>query len=81
MLRQSGGRKPERAGRDRFTQQRGNLRSFVAAGLALVLSSLIGVLFGEALTRLVPLRYIQIGAGVAFVLIGGVLLLVGGRKG
>jgi putative Ca2+/H+ antiporter (TMEM165/GDT1 family) len=48
---------------------------FIAAGLALLLSSLIGVVFGEALTRLVPLRYIQIGAGVAFVLIGGILLM------
>ncbi len=48
---------------------------FAAAGLALVISSLIGVVFGEALTRLIPLRYIQIGAGISFVLIGGVLLV------
>lgn len=48
---------------------------FMAAGLALILSSLIGVVFGEALTRLIPLRYIQIGAGGAFVIIGALLLL------
>ncbi len=48
---------------------------FIAAGLALLLSSLIGVVFGDALTRLIPLRYIQKGAGVVFVLIGGMLLL------
>lgn len=48
---------------------------FVGAGMALVLSSLIGVVFGEALTRLVPLRYIQLGAGGAFVVIGALLLL------
>lgn len=47
---------------------------FIAAGLALVLSSLIGVVFGEALTRLVPMRYIQVGAGGAFVIIGAMLL-------
>ncbi len=47
---------------------------FVAAGLALVLSSLIGALFGEALGRVVPVRVIQIGAGAAFVLIGALLL-------
>ena len=52
---------------------------FIAAGLALVLSSLFGVLFGEALTRLIPMRYIQAGAGLAFVIIGGLLLL--GRTG
>lgn len=48
---------------------------FVAAGLALVLSSLIGAMFGEALGRVVPVRYIQIGAGAAFVLIGALLLV------
>lgn len=48
---------------------------FVAAGLALILSSLIGVVFGEALTRLVPLRYIRMGAGGAFLIIGTLLLL------
>ncbi len=54
---------------------RAPLLIFIAAGLALVLSSLIGVVFGDALTRVIPLRYIQKGAGVAFVLIGGILLL------
>ena len=54
---------------------RAPLAIFIAAGLALVLSSLIGVVFGDALTRLIPLRYIQKGAGVVFVLIGGMLLL------
>jgi putative Ca2+/H+ antiporter (TMEM165/GDT1 family) len=54
---------------------RAPLLIFIAAGLALVLSSLIGVVFGDALTRVIPLRYIQKGAGIAFVLIGGLLLL------
>ena len=47
---------------------------FMAAGLALLLSSLIGALFGEAIGRVVPVRYVQVGAGVAFVLIGALLL-------
>ena len=47
---------------------------FMAAGTALLLSTLIGAVFGEALGRLVPGRYLQIGAGAAFVLIGALLL-------
>ncbi len=49
---------------------------FLGAATALVLSSLIGVLFGGVLSRLVPANYIQSGAGVVFVIIG-ILLLVG----
>jgi len=48
---------------------------FAAAGLALLLSALIGVLFGQAVTRAVPPRYIQMAAGTAFVLIGAFMLL------
>lgn len=47
---------------------------FMAAGMALLLSTLIGAMFGEALGRLVPGRWMQVGAGAAFVLIGALLL-------
>ena len=48
---------------------------FVGAASALVLSSLIGVLFGGVIAKVVPPNYIQSGAGVVFILIGVFLLL------
>jgi putative Ca2+/H+ antiporter (TMEM165/GDT1 family) len=48
---------------------------FLGAATALVLSSVVGVLFGSVLARLVPPSYIQSGAGVVFVIIGLLLLL------
>jgi len=51
---------------------------FLGAAGALVLSSLIGVLAGEALTRFIPPHYLQRGAGLAFILLGVLLLM---RKG
>jgi putative Ca2+/H+ antiporter (TMEM165/GDT1 family) len=50
---------------------------FAGAAVALVLSALLGVLFGEAITRVVPTEYIHTGAGIAFIIIG--ILLVSGR--
>ena len=37
---------------------------------ALVLSSLIAVIFGAGISRLIPPDYIKIGAGVFFVVVG-----------
>ncbi|MDI3522693.1 MAG: hypothetical protein PWQ41_1217 [Bacillota bacterium] len=51
---------------------------FLGAASALVLSSLIGVLAGAALTRFIPPHYLQMGAGVAFIFLGVLLLF---RKG
>jgi len=48
---------------------------FLGAAAALVLTSLLGVMAGAALTRLVPLNLIRSGAGAAFILIGALLLL------
>jgi putative Ca2+/H+ antiporter (TMEM165/GDT1 family) len=50
---------------------------FLAASSALVASALLGTLFGEALTRLVPSATLHLAAGIAFLVLGG--LLVGGR--
>ena len=47
---------------------------FAAATSALALSTLIAVLVGAALTRVVPEKYIKLAAGLAFVLIGLILL-------
>jgi len=48
---------------------------FVGASLALVLSTLVAVLVGDGLQRVIPLAYIKAAAGGLFILFG-VLLLV-----
>ncbi len=50
---------------------------FVGASLALVATSFLGALFGEAVLHVLPQRYITTGSGVAFVILG--LLLISGR--
>ncbi len=50
---------------------------FVGAALALSVSALLAVVFGEAVTRLVPTQYIHFGAGTAFLVLG--LLLMTGK--
>lgn len=48
---------------------------FVASALALVASSAIAVLGGEALARVVPPLWIRRGAGALFIVMGVVFLL------
>ncbi len=48
---------------------------FAGAALALVLTSAIAVLAGEAFTRLVPPVWIRRGAGVLFLVLGAIFLL------
>ena len=43
---------------------------FLGASAALVVVTLIGVLFGGLVTNLVPPRYLRLGAGVLFLGIG-----------
>lgn len=50
------------------------LTVFLGAAIALVLVALISALLGDALGSVVPVRVIHICAGVAFVVIGGLLL-------
>jgi putative Ca2+/H+ antiporter (TMEM165/GDT1 family) len=47
---------------------------FLGSALALVASSFIGVLAGGIITKYVPQNYIQIASGIAFIVIG--ILLV-----
>ncbi|MGI6359266.1 MAG: TMEM165/GDT1 family protein [Bacillota bacterium] len=58
-------------------QNKSPLGVFLGSASALVASSVVGVLAGTALTRIIPANYLQVGAGVAFILIG--VLLVTGR--
>ncbi len=47
---------------------------FLASSLALVFSTLLAVIFGAAVGRLVPTAFLQIGAGAIFVIMGGLFL-------
>jgi Ca2+/H+ antiporter, TMEM165/GDT1 family len=48
---------------------------FLGAASALVFSSLLGVAAGTVLTRFFPPHTLQTGAGIAFIVIGALLLL------
>ena len=43
---------------------------FIGSAGALVLSSLIAVMFGAGISRLISPNYIRIGAGIFFVIVG-----------
>ncbi len=53
---------------------------FWASALALVLSTFLAVVFGEAIGRFVPPAYLKIGAGLVFIVMGGLFLLQGWRE-
>lgn len=48
---------------------------FLGTALALVLVSLIGVLFAHAITQVLPLELIKKGAGLGFVVLGLLIFL------
>ena len=60
-----------------FATDRGNskLTIFLAASLALVAATAIGVLAGHLLSQHINEKTLQIAAGIGFLLIGGFLLL------
>jgi len=58
-------------------KSRSPLAIFLGAVLALAMATLIGVLFGEALTRVVPEAYMRKAAGILFLAVG--LLILSGR--
>lgn len=47
---------------------------FLGSSCALILASLLGVLFGSVINKYIPELYIQIGSGVTFLIIGFLLL-------
>jgi putative Ca2+/H+ antiporter (TMEM165/GDT1 family) len=47
---------------------------FLGSSCALVLSTLLGVLFGSLINKYIPEIYIQIGSGVSFLIVGFLLL-------
>ncbi len=56
------------------------LAVFLGSACALLLTSLIAVVFGSAVSRLIPPNYIKLGAGALFVLLGLWMLLSSGGK-
>jgi Ca2+/H+ antiporter, TMEM165/GDT1 family len=50
---------------------------FIGSASALVLSSLIGVLAGSVINKYIPAFYIQLCSGVAFIIVG--VLLISGK--
>lgn len=47
---------------------------FLGAAAALIASSLIAVLAGDSFLRHIPVRYIRLGTGAMFMIIGGMLV-------
>jgi putative Ca2+/H+ antiporter (TMEM165/GDT1 family) len=56
------------------------LAVFIGSAGALVLTSLLGVIFGAAIAKVIPPNYIKIGAGVLFVILGLWMLFFPGQK-
>jgi len=48
---------------------------FIGSSIALILSSLLGVLGGSLINKYIPDFYIRIGSGVSFLIIGVLLIL------
>jgi putative Ca2+/H+ antiporter (TMEM165/GDT1 family) len=61
-------------------ESKSRLAVFIGSASALVLTSLLAVVFGAAISRFVPVNYIKTGAGALFILLGlWILLLQGGK--
>lgn len=61
-------------------ENKARLAVFIGSACALVVTSLLAVVFGSAVGRLVPANYIKMGAGALFVLLGLWILLSSGGK-
>lgn len=62
------------------SNSKSRLAVFLGSAGALVLTSLLAVLFGSVVSRLMPSNYIKIGAGALFVFLGLWMLLFPGGK-
>jgi len=61
-------------------ESRSRIAVFLGSAGALVLTSLLAVVFGSAVGRLIPENYIRVGAGALFVLLGVWMLCSPGGK-
>jgi len=56
------------------------LAVFIGSAGALIVTSLLAVVFGSAISRLIPPNYIKMGAGGLFVVLGAWMLMFPGGK-
>ena len=62
------------------TQSKSRLAVFLGSAGALVLTSLLAVIFGSVMYRVIPANYIKLGAGGLFVLLGLWMILIPGGE-
>jgi len=56
------------------------LAVFLGSAGALIMTSLLAVLFGSLVSRMVPPQYIKLGAGALFIVLGVWMVLFSGGK-
>ena len=61
-------------------ESKSRLAVFIGSAAALVLTSLVAVMIGAAVSRLVPANYIKTGAGALFIILGLWMVLTGGGR-
>jgi putative Ca2+/H+ antiporter (TMEM165/GDT1 family) len=61
-------------------QSKSTFSVFIGAASALILTSLLGVVFGDTITKIVPAKYVRLAAGILFIAIGAILVLKPGAK-
>jgi putative Ca2+/H+ antiporter (TMEM165/GDT1 family) len=61
-------------------ESKSRLAVFLGSAGALVLTSLLAVVLGSGVSRLVPANYIKVGAGALFILLGLWMILSPGGK-
>jgi putative Ca2+/H+ antiporter (TMEM165/GDT1 family) len=61
-------------------ESKSRIAVFIGSASALVLTSLLAVILGSAMGRLVPANYIKTGAGALFIVLGLLMIVTGGGK-
>ena len=61
-------------------ESKSRLTVFIGSACALVLTSLLAVILGAAVSRVVPANYIKMGAGAFFIILGLWMVLTGGGR-
>ena len=61
-------------------ESKSRLAVFIGSACALVLTSLLAVILGAAVSKFVPASYIKIGAGALFIILGLWMVVTGGGR-
>jgi putative Ca2+/H+ antiporter (TMEM165/GDT1 family) len=61
-------------------ENKSRLSVFLGSASALIFTSLLAVVFGSAIGKILPANYVKLGAGVLFVLLGLWMLLFPGTE-